>query len=387
MNNDFMFSERKNDPYEDNAVFLTKVFTPGRFTALGALLVLSSVILILIGSAYLDIISLSNNISLPDTASNDFSKTICRSLFVLGIVGLVNALGAFISAFKSSRSGGRKFSALCPAVFLVGSVLTAGACIWYFIDRIMKGIKVIKLTKDSEIDYNFIFFNYCSFIPYVFLLIMSVCGIVFFISMIRTVKGKGLFMAGAGGYRLTAILTAITVLGLMVFYGLVLTSFQMTINDIAPVIVLFVPGLLIAAPLFYTAVLVKRCRIALESAQRTINMGGVNLYMSGDGESAHFYQSNYRSPDYFRNMEATAAPRPSGRSDEQGEADSRDPNLYSPPAQTQPSGVKDIPIVTDTTSQIRTDDPMLKEYNECPVCGEKNPPVCRFCNGCGKKLY
>ena len=300
MDEGFMFSERNENAYEDNAAFLTKVLTPGRFVLMLVLLLLSGAAMIIIGAVYIA----------PKTEGSMSSATVWDNVYtslfwsyiLSGAAMMIYAAGALVSA---ANSAARKLRPLSPALFLAGAVFDASASLllsFLVIVGILHASDTIKNgTATGITDHPLLWVLVMPFIMHVF---TSVSGIAFFISVLSTVRGKGLFLKGAKPYSFLLILNALSFVACAaVFVVILIPIITSSVNSPKMTTAFFWIGknaLLIAAiiaPLIYAPVLIKRYRIAVEYAERSIRQSGVNMYMNGDGEAARFFQSVYTSPD------------------------------------------------------------------------------------------
>ncbi len=307
MDEGFMFSERNENAYEDNAAFLTKVLTPGRFVLMLVLLLLSGAAMINIGAVYIA----------PKTEGSMSSATVWDNVYtslfwsyiLSGAAMMIYAAGALVSA---ANSAAKKLRPLSPALFLAGAVFDAAASLLLsFLDifGLLNASGIFNSGAAREVPDNTILSLSFVSLPFVLHIFTSVSGIAFFISVLSTVRGKGLFLKGAKPYSFLLILNALSLIACSVFFAVnviaMITASRTGMGNLSSIDleVLFSMGknaLLIAAiiaPLIYAPVLIKRYRIAVEYAERSIRQSGVNMYMNGDGEAARFFQSVYTSPD------------------------------------------------------------------------------------------
>lgn len=368
MNSDFMFSEKEFDKYSDNGAFLTKVFTPLKLAGMAMLLLVCGAVLVAAGTGYYDSLMAQLSSTPYSAASKEVSFILARGVMLTGIIAMLFAGGIIFCAEKASKAGGRRFNVSCPALLMVCCILTIINSVLLFVEGIPAQIEAAGLFE-GETDYYYLFTKFAPFFPFLLLVFMSVAGIVFFTSVIRTVKGKGLFLTGAPMFRLAAIISGVTItVSFAVFAVITLKEYRLTGTGVYSFAAISLVA--VVSPLFCTAVYVKQYINALQNAERTINMTGVNLYMGSAGEASNYYQSAYSSPV----QDGTAAPISM-----EGQISRKSVVTADTPAPT-------VSYSADSIPEITMDDSVPENGEPCPMCGRKNPPEEIFCRECGYKL-
>lgn len=386
MDQQFMFTQQNFNPYSDNRQFLKKVLTPSVLIPVVIFLGL-----MLAAVVYLAAFSFSADppglISSKGEQQLAQAETMARSVFfvVMGVVLLLPFIGTII--FVSSSKHAQLYY-FFPRASLILYAIFLSICIAY---ASFKGLTAVLsvlslLTSDSTTDYPggalilSLIYTLTILAPAVITLIWCISGLAAIRAMksafdYEALKNRGLYLFNRSGIALGVIniLLLFTYAINRLCGGLIypdssilfMVRYLASTKEKSTVAAVMTAVFLLAGSLSLFAVshLVERYRRAVDSANKAIAMYGVNMYTNSDSTAAQYFQSVYTSPTV-----SDADVPPAQVSD-------------IPPAPVS-AAESSLPPLSPAGS---TED--LPDEIVCPMCGEKNPPVCRFCNGCGNRLY
>ena len=214
-------------------------------------------------------------------------------------------------------------------------------------------------------------------LPALITLLWAIFALLLIGSFAKTFTPIGLYNRGAKAYNVMSFIFAITQIIIAVVYcirdfsggmfgdtdGEESFTAELIRSDHAAAVMFVLYYVAVAATVIFTVYFSKTYYNAVESAQRSIQMNGTNMYMNGIGYASVYYNQPYTAP--------VNVPQP---------VNSAPPVPVQKGLDTPPSSFKAVPP-TYSSSEIQ-----LPTEIKCPSCGAENNSSCKFCANCGNTL-
>ena len=403
MNEPLMFS-KSFDPFTDNRRFLKKIFRP-----LPLILITSGLALMLLSISYmiLHYLHSSSYLSLTESASSakaaNLKSRFNTVLYLILWLELIFPFIASISAVISAKSKKEEFDPR-PSIFFL--------TLFFFIESVVSVSLII--YSASEITSLMFYATNSSFESVYFRLLLCVIsfafpsclstalgisGIISCSSLKKISRGSGLINKGMLGF--SRICKFLAIVRLLLTIAMIYDHFNKNeIFSLVPLpitaepipslktelmfwIMVVVYNAAAVFILFATGALSARCYRATSTANRSIAMAGVNMYMQGNSQASDYYQSTYTDSQFSDNSNAPLSTFTPDSDTSQSVSQPIDPDSIKADQSASVIAQDTTPVI----GPVKVEKETLPDSITCPVCGTSNPPVCRYCNSCGNRIY